>query len=382
MGLITTHGYQAQAWLLVMLAIGLARPASAQSPGSGKQPVAPSAPVTVDYYTDVLQTLAVSPTAAGLPELPREITSAARCFVGSAAGPVPGSFVPLRYVGNVLCIDPGPNGDFQSFLCAADCPPDSVPVLQGVTLRKIEPLVPKCPDVYPGHDLMLTPQNGGIRTWFPLKHTPPGTEFLLSFEVALVRPSGFTTRQVPFEVRIRNYHLRVTVTPDTLAWVVHALHNEPLGVCEVPCITDEGLFDLLLRQADTIRGKGVPVAAALRRIDLARESGSTTDLRAAQTALNDLQSTVVELNTALDVMEATIAARTLFMVSVWRTEQGAGGALTRVVPCALFPNDGLWGNFTVADFGWGIVDTLENPCACKLIADLYYLKQQLIGVDP
>jgi hypothetical protein len=236
--------------------------------------------------------------------------------------------------------------------------------------------------VYPGHDFVLTPRSTGLRTWFPLKHTPPGTEYTLSLEVALVRPQGTATRQVPIEVRIRNYHIRVTVTPETLAWVVHALHNEPLGVCEVPCITDEGLFELLLRQADTIRVHGVPVAAALRRVAEARESGSAAALRTALAALSELRDTVRALNTALDVMEATIAAHTLFMVSVWRAERDAGGVLTRVVPCALFPDNGLWGNFTVAAFGWGIVDTLENPCACKLIADLAYLKEQLIGADP
>jgi hypothetical protein len=89
-----------------------------------------------------------------------------------------------------------------------------------------------------------------------------------------------------------------------------------------------------------------------------------------------------DLNQALDIMEATFVARAGFFQATWQLERNAMGALTRVAPCALFPGGGPWGNFTITDFGWGLVDTLENPCACKLIADLVYLKQRLIGTDP
>jgi hypothetical protein len=152
------------------------------------------------------------------------------------------------------------------------------------------------------------------------------------------------------EVRVNRFRFRVVIVPETLSWVVHALHNEPLGVCEVPCITDEGLFQLLLDQAATINREFQAGASRIRN-----------------------------LNTALDAMEATIVANCFFTLSAW---QVSGTAPNLVVnPCAIFGGT-LPGNFTRITNGFGIVDTLENPCCCKLIADLFCLKLQLIGNDP
>jgi hypothetical protein len=323
--------------------------ASAQTqPGSGKEPAGAQSPITTNFTVAILQTIPVTATSAGLPT---GITPSTRCFVGAAGGGVTqGTFEPIRFVGNVLCIDPGPDGDFASFV--QNCPADQTPVIQGVKLIKTEPLIPKCPDVYPGATYVLYPQNQGIRTWFPLKFAPPETTYRLEVEFACVGPDPRAGNvRVVREVRVNGFNFIVKIHPDTLSWVVHSLHNEPLGVCEVPCITDEAFFQLLLNQSNNIR-----------------------------TAAAGLPGSVRTLNTALDVMEATIVNRCLFLTSV--AQVTTEGSTLVVNPCILFGSAGLWGNFTVADFGWGIVDTLENPCCCKLIADIYSLKLGLIGNDP
>jgi hypothetical protein len=317
-------------------------------PGSGKEPTGAQSPITTTFTVNILQTIPVSATSAGLPA---NVTSSTRCFVGAPGGGITqGTFEPIRFVGNILCIDPGPNGDFATFV--QNCPSGQTPVIQGVKLIKTEPLIPKCPDVYPGATFVLYPQNQGIRTWFPLKHTPCETTFRLEIEFACVGPDPRAGGvRVTRQVRVNAFNFVVKITPDTLSWVVHALHNEPLGVCEVPCITDEAFFQLLLNQSNNIR-----------------------------TAAAGLPGTVRTLNTALDVMEATIVNRCLFLISV--AQVTTVGSTLVVNPCTLFGSAGLWGNFTVADFGWGIVDTLENPCCCKLISDIYWLKAGLIGTDP
>jgi hypothetical protein len=321
-------------------------------PGSGKEPAGAQLPVTQTFSVNVLQTIAVSATSLALP-LPSSatITQPTRCFVGAAGGGITqGTFEPIRFVGNILCIDPGPNGDFASFV--QNCPAGQTPVVQGVKLIKTEPLIPKCPDVYPGGTFVLYPANTGIRTWFPLKHTPCETNYRLEIEFACVGPDPRAGGvRVVRQARVNVFNFTVKITADTLSWVVHALHNEPLGVCEVPCITDEAFFQLLINQSNNIR-----VATA------------------------GLPGTVRLLNTALDVMEATVVNRCLFLTSV--AQVTTVGSTLVVNPCILFGTAGLWGNFTVADFGWGIVDTLENPCCCKLISDLYWLKLGLIGNDP
>jgi hypothetical protein len=335
--------YGAVATVIVALQPSLAM-AQGRAP---KSPASPVSPITTNFPTvNILQTIPVTPSGEGLPD---GVTATDRCIEGTATGVRGGEFVPIRFVGNVLCLDPGPDGTFTSFV--QNCPEGTTPVVQGVKLIKTIPQVPKCPDVYPGETFVQTPSTTGIRTWWTLKHTAPDTTFRLEIEFACVGRDPATGVRIVREVRLNVFTFRVTITPDTLSWVVHALHNEPLGLCEIPCITDEGLFDLLLRQADAIAEEA---AAGPGRI--------------------------LQLNTALDVMEATIVARCLFVLSAWQVS-GEGEDL-EVIPCALFPGGGPWGNFTIGDFGFGIVDTLENPCCCKLIADLLCLKLALIGNDP
>jgi hypothetical protein len=312
-----------------------------------KEPAGAVNPVTRTFPTVlILQTIPVTPSSEGLPS---GVTGTARSIVGTPTGVAEGDFTPIRFVGNVLCIDPGSDGQFRSF--AQNCPEGTEPVMQGVKLIKTEPQIPKCPDVYPGGTFVQTPSTTGIRTWWTLKHTPPETTFRLEVEFACVGPDPATGVRRVREIRLNIFTFRVVTTPDTLSWLVQALHNEPLGVTELPCITDEGLFVRLLQQADTIAAEAAAGPSRIR-----------------------------QLNTALDVMEATVVARCLFVLSAWQVS-GSGDTL-QVIPAALFPGGGPWGNFTIGDFGFGIVDTLENPCCCKLVADLYRLKLDLIGNDP
>jgi hypothetical protein len=314
-----------------------------RQPGSGKEPASAVNPRTTTFPTvQVLQTIPVSTTSAGVPS---GVFANTRCIVGTPTGVANGTFEHIRFVGNILCIDPGASGTFDSF--TQNCPAGTVPVIQGVKLIKTIPLIPKCPDVYPGGTFVQTPVSTGIRTWWPLKHSPCETLFRLEIEFSCVGPDPRTGVRVVREVRLNVFQFRVVITPDTLSWVVHALHNEPLGVCEVPCITDEALFQLLVDQATTIAREAAAGAGRIR-----------------------------QLNTALDVMEATIVARCLFLLSAWQLTDG------RLNPCAIFPAGTIWGNFTIGDFGFGIIDTVENPCCCKLISDLYWLKLGLIGNDP
>src|SRR4029079_8790517 len=103
-------------------------------PGSGKEPTGAQLPITSTFTVNILQAIPVTATSAGLPA---NITSSTRCFVGAPGGGITqGTFAPIRFVGNVLFIDPGPNGDFASFM--QNCPAGQTPVVQGVKLIKTE----------------------------------------------------------------------------------------------------------------------------------------------------------------------------------------------------------------------------------------------------
>jgi len=301
----------------------------------------------------ILQTIPVTASAAGLVGLPSGVQATNICIGGTATGvgAGPTGYQPITFVGNVLCLDAGPNGDFITF--ANNCPAGTTPVIQGIKVIKTPFRIPKCPDVFPGGaQVVLTPDfDGGVRTFFPLKFEPCNTTIALQIEFACVSPAGANRGKV-VEVHVNTFTFRVTITPDTLSWVVEAIHVEPLGVCETPCITDEGLYLQLLTLANNIK-----------------------------TAAAGGQATIIALNNALDIFEATVVRNALFVTSVAQVTV-TNGVITAINPCgAVFPA-GVPGNSTITSFGFGIVDSLENPCACKLIADIFCLKAALIGTDP
>lgn len=350
--------------LLAMAAVASSAFGQVAIPGGKRKIPDVIEPIITDITIPILQVQQCdSPTLgtgkdAGTSLLPAGVTPNNWCFVGSTPNM---DFPACRFVGGVLCIDPGPNGDFAPWLSelqARHCPKDAngkfiaSPVIQGVKLRKIEPRVPKCPDVYPGIDFIQTAA-AGIRTFWPLKFTPCNTEFKLSFEFVCVT-NDYPRHALP-NVYVDNYHYKVTVRPTTLRWVLEALHCQPLGACEVPCITDEGLFARLLQQADDI-------GAAATKVTLGDNSA------------------LLALNTAFDRFEAMLVKYALFTQQTWDTTVDKDGNVT-LIPCALF--GGIEpGNKTIDKFGFGIVDTFEHPCVCKLISDLVCLKSEFIGTDP
>jgi hypothetical protein len=329
-----------------------------------KNRVLPDVPdiIKTERTINILQVQQVTPAVAGegkenIEALPAGITNAAYCLGGPLAGTTGGvveltQFPACRFVGGVLCLDPGPNGNFESFL--SDCPAGLVPAIQGVKLRKVEPRIPKCPDTYPGIDFTQTGISG-IRTFWALKYTPCDTTFTLDVEIGCVGKDALGRERVS-QVRLNRYIFKVVARAETFRWVVEALHCQPLGLCEIPCITDEGLFQRLLSQADAIKNQA-----------LAAQAGSQSDLRA--------------LNDTLDRTESLIVKFCLFTFATWSVDDKGV-----VNPCAIFEAKGgkgfIPGNRTIEKFGFGIVDTLEHPCCCKLIADIYCIKGALIGRDP
>jgi hypothetical protein len=334
---------------------------------SGKRGDLPDVPdiIKTERTIEVLQVTPVSPTMSTgkTPLFPPGITNAGFCLGGPSKGnnvTEETNFPACRFVGTVLCLDPGPNGDFASFL--TDCPLGTVPVIQGVKLRKVEPLVRKCPDVFPGLDFTQTGVSG-IRTWWPIKFTPCDTTFTLDLEIGCVGPvSKGSNRTGVVQVRLNRFIFKVTVRPETLRWVIEALHCEPLGVCEVPCITDEAFFARLLSQADLIAA------------DAAAAFAAGGNIASNMTALHSL-------NDDLDRTESLIVKFCFFTLTSFSVDEKTGA----LIPCVLFDSKFpgfIPGNKTIGDFGFGIIDTVENPCCCKLITDIACLKRNLIGIDP
>jgi hypothetical protein len=237
-----------------------------------------------------------------------------------------------RFVGAVLCLDPGPGGNFLNF--AGGGPAGTDPAIQAIRLIKRVPRVDRCPDRYPGAEFTQT-GIAEIRTFFPLKYSPPGTVITLEVEFnSMTR----TTTPRPVGSGVNRFNFELVTRPETLSWVVESLHCSPLGVCEVPCLADETVFQTLVTQANT-------VAANAGNPAMAEE--------------------------ALTMFEAELTRNLLMQLRVWSVDDQG-----RLNPCAIFGGE-LPSNNTVAHFQLAVVDTVENPCACKLLADVAFLKREL-----
>jgi hypothetical protein len=259
--------------------------------------------------------------------------------------------------------------------CFAVTPPGEFGcVVQAYRFFKLVPGSYKCPDVY-GLPHFANDSNGnpviqfytyiqfgsGIRTWWSLNFTQPGTRFLLQ----VVSACQFIPRDAagnPIGVQRTHIHMdnwrwRVVADENTLLNVIELMHGGAISTLEVPCILGEDMYDAL----KTARQR------------LADAIASTSDNR------------MFDVGNAIFDMEALIVANCLF-VEVMN-------------PLLAFPGPKQFGapNFQppgntaqTVIFGSqgsavaGIIDTVENPCCCKLLVDLEWiaLRQGFIGQTP
>jgi hypothetical protein len=230
--------------------------------------------------------------------------------------------------------------------------------IQGFQLTKEVPGSFKCPDVYglPHFDAdgKLIPYRyfqfgSGVRTWWSLNFTQPGTRFVL--EVTSVCSTADTGQpRVHKDVWI----WRVVASTDTLLQVVELMHGGAISVLEVPCIIAEDMY--------------VALKTAALRLKKAADRGSQ-----------------LEIGNALFDMEALIVANCLF-IEVLRPTVVFPGPQQFGEP-GIQPPGNLAHTIYVGEYGSaiaGIVDTIENPCCCKLIVDLEWIaiKNGIIGHIP
>jgi len=248
--------------------------------------------------------------------------------------------------------------------------------VQSYRLIKEVPGSFKCPDVYglPHFDDKgnLIPyryfQYGtGVRTWWALNFTQPGTRFVLEV-VSVCRTKSTDTQGVvtfgPAAVHKDIWVWRVVANAQTLLNLINVMHGGAISTLEVPCILGEDMYYALIVAQEKLR-------AAIQARDEA-----TTDIEKTR-LLTDIGNAIFD-------MEALIVANCLF-VEVLN-------------PLVAFPGPDQFGapNFQppgnlaqTVFFGSGsavagIIDTIENPCCCKLLVDLEWIaiSQGIIGQTP
>lgn len=235
---------------------------------------------------------------------------------------------------------PGP-GDDPSLGC----------FVQMVRLIKEIPGSIKCPDVYgvPVFDAFGNPtgqparryaQFGatptGIRTWWALSYSMPGTKFHLELTVVCRRRLG-NGATAP-SIHLDRYTWQVVANADTLPVVINLLHTNTIGTMEIPCIVSEQAY------CDFMAAAGL-----IKQADL---SGSLED---RFTAITTFEGLIGQYCTFVDFVQPNL----LFPGPVDPTTG---------LPTYQPPSDS--GDIVGGAGSVGVIDSLENPCCCKMLVDV------------
>jgi hypothetical protein len=267
----------------------------------------------------------------------------------------------LFAVAGVLCLptagdptNPRLNVNAFAMLAAGDDPSQPVFVQMARLIKEIPGSI-KCPDVYgtPVLDVNglptgqpakryaqfgATPQ--GIRTWWSLSYTMPGTKF--SLELTVVARKLINGIEAP-SIHVDRYSWIVVANADTLPVVINLEHTNTMGTAEIPCIVNEQAY------CDLMAASGL-----IKEADI---SGSQQD---RFTAVQTFEGLLEQYCTFVDFVDPTI----LFPGPVDTTT----GLATYQPPSDL-------GTILGGSGSVGIIDSLEHPCCCKLLVDIEAIAQ-------
>jgi hypothetical protein len=265
----------------------------------------------------------------------------------------------------ILCLQR--TGNVLNANCFIVVPPHQAPpcFVQAYRLTKQVPGSFKCPDVYglPHFDSNgnLIPYQyfqfgGGVRTWWSLNFTQPGTQFILEV-VSVCRTDAQSPSPGTPVLHKDRWTWRVVADANSLGCVIDLMHQSAVGTLEVPCILGEDMYDALKKAQTRLAGA------------IAEATGDR----------------LTDVGNAIFDMEALIVANCLFV--------------ELLNPLVAFPGPAQFGAPNIQPPGnlaqsvvfvtqgsavAGIIDTIEHPCCCKLLVDLEWitLRQGLAGTSP
>jgi hypothetical protein len=283
----------------------------------------------------------------------------------------------------ILCLQR--SGNTLNVNCFAVIPPGQTApcFVQAFRLTKLVPGSFKCPDVFglphfttdnpPKLDPFKFFQFGtGVRTWWSLNFTQPGTRFKLEVVSACrtapvleLGKDGLPVKDtfgnpivlVPGgQVQLHKdvWTWRVVVDANTLGDVINLMHEGAVGTLEVPCIIGEDMYDALIKAQVRLAG--------------AIAGGNQTDIG---NAIFDMEALIVSNCLFTEVLNPLTFFKGPDQFSAANILEPGNAART-----VTFPGDGT----AIA----GIIDTTEHPCCCKLLVDLeaIAITNGLIGQTP
>jgi hypothetical protein len=203
------------------------------------------------------------------------------------------------------------------------------PRIQSVRFTKTVPVSLKCPGGYNGKVIRLFGTRN-IRTWWNLLYTAPGTSFKL--EITSVCEDQFRRPVIYKDI----YTWIVTVNFESLRNALRAMRLHPIGFDEIPCVVAFDHFATVIKLLDEIE------------------------------ALTNLIKEGKDLDGSLRVA-AQDKVFTLEAICVGTTAFTDCYIPEEVFSQQLPPSDEV----QLGDMGFtAFLDTIENPCCCKLLVDV------------
>jgi hypothetical protein len=202
----------------------------------------------------------------------------------------------------------------------ATCPSGSDAFVQSFRLIKRIPGSDKCPNTYRKDTFYQFGSN--VRTWWTLIYTQPGTTFSLELTVRCLDLLGRPTLHKDI------YIWQVVATLESLLNVIDVLHSGAIGTTEIPCISSEDVYRSLVGAVEAIHDNLEP-------------------RNAAQDALFEAEAILLSFCCFTDCF---------IPEDVFSASYPPGNAMQ------------------FGDYGFtGVIDTIENPCCCKILVDLEYI---------
>jgi hypothetical protein len=253
--------------------------------------------------------------------------------------------------------------------CFAMTPQGQYPpcFVQGFQLTKEVPGSFKCPDVYgvphfdsDGH---LIPYRyfqfgSGVRTWWSLNFTQPGTRFILDVVSVCRTTPQIDSGPIGTPVLHRDRWIwRVVADVHTLRYVIEVMHGGAVSTLEIPCILSEDMYDALI--------------SARQKLEDAINNSADDRLTGIGNAIFDMEALVVANCLFVEVLNPLVAFPGPDQFGAPNIQPPGNLAQT-----VFFGGEGS----AVA----GIIDTVEHPCCCKLLVDLEWISisQGIVGQSP
>jgi len=211
----------------------------------------------------------------------------------------------------------------------------TAPRIQSIRFTKAIPLSLKCPGGYKG-DVMRQFGVTNIRTWWALLYTAPGTTFTL--EITSVCEDAFRRAVIYKDI----YRWVVTASFESTRNALKAMRLHPIGFTETPCIVAFRHFNDLLSGLTNLE----------RLVAQIRDTSLPQNVRDERR---------VQAQDLLFTLEAICVGTTAFTDCFIPEE-----VFSQQFP----PSDEV----QLGDMGFtAFLDTIENPCCCKILVDLEYL---------